>query len=521
MLIIPHSTALDLEGHAYTTYAVAILCIIIFYFQFNNEKEVDTAIWNYCDSVYSPSLSNDSIDIMKSDTYICENILSMFHTNVDFLLTKKLEFSISYRDKAELDDIIQLIEQHYVTFRNKAPESLNAKLMYYPYSPSPIKMITSSLSHGDIYHISGNLIFFLAFAPALELLIGNLLKYLGVMLIITLATSISYSLAVLIAGTTALPTLGLSGVVMGMIGLSAYLMPKAKIRVFVWWFTFARNFYISAWILAVWYIGWDTWDLLNSSDHGGVNLIAHVSGGIAGYLIGVFWLKETRDDTSDELADEIEYQRSKRADKYTTQNISFRGNRQYIANKQQQREFKKNNDEYMSRLYQFVKCKNNSEAIVLILDDYDFQRVHVENYEDLFKRINEWGPSRTSLCMGRVCISLLLEQRLYIRALKIFKQCHNITADFVLADPNEVLLLAQGLIKLQQYEAARDLINNSEKRYGKYIDVPRFQLLEIKLLLHHLNKLEEARDIMNILLSKPQGSYKKEILSLAKLMATL
>ena len=139
---------------------------------------------HYCESIYSPSLSNDSIDIMKSDTYICENILSMFHTNVDFLLPQQLEFSISYRDKAEMDDIIQLIQQHYETFRNKAPESLNAKLMYYPYFPNPIKMITSSLSHGDIFHIVGNLIFFLAFALALELLIGSFLKYLGAMLML-------------------------------------------------------------------------------------------------------------------------------------------------------------------------------------------------------------------------------------------------------------------------------------------------------------------------------------------------
>ena len=524
MLILPHSTALDLDGHAYTTYVVAILCIIIYFFQAQNNLSLENSTMNYCESIHIPSLSDESIDVMRADIDDCEQFLSIYLYELEHLIPDELQQikgSNYFIFNAQMDKVLALMQEHYAEFQKEAPESLNAKLMYYPDSPNPIKMITSSLAHGDIFHIIGNLIFFLAFTPALELLIGNTLKYIGVLLAISFATSISYSLVFLFSGGNAIPTLGLSGVVMGMIGLSAYLMPKAKIRVFVWWFTFARNIYISAWILAIWYIGWDAWELLTESDHGGINLIAHVSGGITGYLIGVFWLKETHDDTSDELADEIEYQRSKRADKHTSHNISFSGNQQYLANKQQERQFKKDESEYMSRLYQYVKCTNDSEAIVLILDDYDFQHVHVENYDDLFQRIGEWGPSRTLLCMGRVCISLLLKKRFYARASDIFKQCHAVSNSFVLADPNEVLLLARSMIELQQYEAARNLINNADQRYGKYIDITRCQLLEIELLLHHLDKLEEARGIMNILLLNPQDAYKKEILDLAKIIATL
>jgi len=337
MLILPHSAALDLEGHAYTTYAVAILCIIIFYFQFHNELEVQAAMGSYCESVYSSRLGDDSVDVMREDAGDCEYFLDIIHTEVDFLIPQVLESMAGddfYIYNAKMDKVLELMHGHYQAFQKNAPASLNASLMYYPDFPNPIKMITSSLSHGSVSHIVGNLIFFLAFAPALELLIGNLLKYLGVMLIIAFSTSISYSLVMLIGASNAIPTLGLSGVVMGMIGLSAYMMPKAKIRVFIWFFTFARNIYISAWILAVWYIGWDAWDLLTTSDHGGVNLIAHVSGGITGYLLGYFWLKETREDTRDDLDDEIEYQRSKRADRHFAPGVSYSGNRKYTENKQ-------------------------------------------------------------------------------------------------------------------------------------------------------------------------------------------
>lgn len=521
MLMIPHSTALDLDGHAYMTYAVAILCIIIFYFQCNNEQEVQLAMGSYCESIYSLRLDDKSVDVMRTDVRHCRNFLEMFHTDVDFLIPQQLEYMMwdkFYFYNAQMDKVLELMQGHYQAFQKNAPDSLNASLMYYPGFPNPIKMITSSLSHGSVSHIVGNLIFFLAFAPALELLIGNLLKYLGVMLIIAFSTSVSYSLVMLISGSNAIPTLGLSGVVMGMIGLSAYMMPKAKIRVFVWWFTFARNFYISAWILAVWYIGWDAWNLLTTSDHGGVNLIAHVSGGVTGYLIGFYWLKETREDTRDDLDDEIEYQRSKRADRHTTPGISFSGNRKYIEGKQQQRQFEKDHAEYMGRLYQYVQCGNDSNAIVLILDDYEFQSFCVENYEELFQRITEWGDSRTALCMGRVCISLLVEQRKYKRAMDIFNRCYKISDSFVLADAAEVLLLAWGMIELHQYESARNLIHKAGQRYGEYIDAARCQLLEIELLMQHLDQPEEAHSIMNILLLEPDNPYKKEVLSLAKVM---
>jgi len=69
-------------------------------------------------------------------------------------------------------------------------------------------------------------------------------------------------------------TLGLSGVVMGMMGLFAYLLP--------------------GWILAVWYIGGDMFQLFSSDDHGAINVLAHVAGGISGFFYGFFFLKGSR-----------------------------------------------------------------------------------------------------------------------------------------------------------------------------------------------------------------------------------
>jgi membrane associated rhomboid family serine protease len=54
---------------------------------------------------------------------------------------------------------------------------------------------------------------------------------------------------------------------------------------------------IPAWALALWYIGGDINTLFASEDHGVVNVIAHVTGGIAGYLFGIILLQKVRSET--------------------------------------------------------------------------------------------------------------------------------------------------------------------------------------------------------------------------------
>ena len=81
-------------------------------------------------------------------------------------------------------------------------------------------------------------------------------------------------------------TVGLSGVVTGMIGLFAFLLPHGRIRCYYWFVIFIGSVAVPAWALALWYIGGDIYKLFAYDDHGIVNVMAHVSGGIAGYLFG-------------------------------------------------------------------------------------------------------------------------------------------------------------------------------------------------------------------------------------------
>jgi membrane associated rhomboid family serine protease len=92
-----------------------------------------------------------------------------------------------------------------------------------------------------------------------------------------------------------MPTIGLSGVVMGVIGLFAYLAPTARIRCVLWLLVFWRVLRVPAWILALWYVGWDVYSLMHNDGSSHVNFVAHVSGAALGYLSGLVLFRKRKE----------------------------------------------------------------------------------------------------------------------------------------------------------------------------------------------------------------------------------
>jgi hypothetical protein len=90
-----------------------------------------------------------------------------------------------------------------------------------------------------------------------------------------------------------LPTLGLSGVVMGMLALFVYFLPHARIRMFYWFIIYVGTVGIPAWFLAAWYIGGDFYSQVSGAG-GYVNFVAHLAGAALGFLIGVAIFRQKR-----------------------------------------------------------------------------------------------------------------------------------------------------------------------------------------------------------------------------------
>ncbi len=389
-------------------------------------------------------------------------------------------------------------------------------LVYYPDSWNPLMMLVAAVAHADWMHLIGNLIFFCAFSPALEIMVGSRLRYIIILISLALITHIAYSFYTLIAGDD-IPTLGLSGVVMGVIGLSGYLMPKARIKVFVWFIVLMRDFYTPTWILALWYIGMDSWELLHAGNAGGINLVAHVSGGVAGFLIGYYKLRDRRDEIKDEIDDAIDYAHSQR---YNSGSIAslYSGGRQQMQNAIRQRDAVRDYEAHMARIYQLVRAHRDSDAMLAILQDYELHRLSVEIYVELFDRMAQWGTSAALLCVGRLCIQLSMAQRNYRAALEMALRCHKLAAEFVLADVAHVIPLAQRAIEMKLYRDAWMLLRDAAEHYGESALTLSCRLLEIELLWQHLDAADTARTQIKALLSTTPLEQRDSVLALARRM---
>lgn len=186
----------------------------------------------------------------------------------------------------------QTLLDSFHVFRRAAPRNLTARLAYPPDSWNPMRMLSAAVAHASWSHLIGNLIFFFAFAATIEILLGPLL-YIGVLVILALGTHSAYSLAMM-HDARVLPTVGLSGVVMGMIALFVYFIPHARISCVLWLIFVYWRFALPAWLLATWYVGWDLYAIFTTEGKGGVNLIAHLSGAALGLALGATFFRQKR-----------------------------------------------------------------------------------------------------------------------------------------------------------------------------------------------------------------------------------
>ena len=191
--------------------------------------------------------------------------------------------------------VSDMLSEELRNYHIRVGEHPDEGLAYYTDTWNPLTMFASAFAHGSWSHIIFNLFFFVAFAATIEVLIGPI-AYIGLFVVISLFTGVFSSVSAIASGAH-YSTLGLSGVVMGMMGLFAYLLPNGKIRCYYWFIILFGSVAVPAWALALWYIGGDLYTLFSREEHGMVNVMAHVTGGIAGYLFGIVFLQKVRWET--------------------------------------------------------------------------------------------------------------------------------------------------------------------------------------------------------------------------------
>lgn len=295
-MFFPYRARIALFHTPVLTVLVCALCFAIFAAQYNNQRALYQSASQFCE--------------WKSDGTFLRALKWLGGTDDPRLCTDfVLRLYHSRDDKAQLAALVQrhanpkitgalaahyeqVLLDTYSAFRMQAPRILTARLWYRPDSWNPLRMLTASVAHGSWAHLMGNLFFFYAFAATIEILLGPIL-FLAVFILLALGTHTVYSL-VMMNNALALPTVGLSGVVMGMIALFVYFIPQARINCFLWLVVFYRRFAVPAWILAAWYIGWDLYTELRGTPDTRVNAIAHLSGAGIGFLVGLTVFRRKR-----------------------------------------------------------------------------------------------------------------------------------------------------------------------------------------------------------------------------------
>jgi membrane associated rhomboid family serine protease len=157
------------------------------------------------------------------------------------------------------------------------------------FPPTWVTIVTSMFLHGSLVHIGGNMLYLWIFGPNVEDTLGH-----GRFLLFYLAAGVAGAVGqALVSPASAVPMIGASGAISGVLGAYLLLFPYASILM-VWIFGFfVRPFHVPAVIvLGLWivvqllagYITFSAWSP-GREETGGVAWFAHIGGFLAGMLL--------------------------------------------------------------------------------------------------------------------------------------------------------------------------------------------------------------------------------------------
>ncbi len=304
-MFVPVKPDFHLPRFPFLTVLVCLICTVVFLKQQSDWHEFGMAMERYCGAtrshletiVFDRIAASEGTDNCAEIMYTISNDPDRDAAEVIRELSTKMRPLSGFSAADSSLYVAQMLEDEVRRYNTLVPADPDIGLAYYTGSWNPWTMITSSFAHGDWGHIVFNLVFFFAFAAAVEMLIGSL-WFLAFVVVDSWFIGLTGSLAAAATGEHYW-TLGLSGVVMGMMGLFAYLLPKGKIKCYYFFIIIFGSIAIPGWLLASWFIGGDIVRLFASDDHGVVNVMAHVMGGIGGYLFGVIFLGKMRRNAED------------------------------------------------------------------------------------------------------------------------------------------------------------------------------------------------------------------------------
>ncbi len=298
MFFFPYRAQIRLHRLPTLTIFVCLLCVAVFVAQDVNRINVISASVQFCEQDLSRGMQRVLANLGgRNRETACLTTMLKIHLSQNpegeiSALAERLGVTPGVAHGDLTDYFSGILTDEYRAFRHTVPPYLTGKLQYRPRSWNPWHMLTAAVAHGSWWHLLGNLFFFFVFAATVELLLGPVL-FLVLLVGLALGTHAVYSLAMWVDPAPR-PTVGLSGVVMGVIALFTYFLPTVKVRCILWVVVFFRRFALPAWIIAAWFVGWDIYGTLSAGGASGVNFIAHLAGAALGLILGTLVFRDKR-----------------------------------------------------------------------------------------------------------------------------------------------------------------------------------------------------------------------------------
>ncbi len=157
-------------------------------------------------------------------------------------------------------------------------------------SPPPVEgkvvllsLLTAMFIHGSLLHLAGNMLFLYVFGNNVEDRVGPF-PYLGLYLLTGLLATLGHAV---FHWDDAVPVLGASGAVAGVMGAYLVFRPRGRVLSLVFW----TIVYVPAWVL----LGLFFVTQFLTPDAAGVAWVAHAAGMVAGVLLALALARVFRD----------------------------------------------------------------------------------------------------------------------------------------------------------------------------------------------------------------------------------
>jgi membrane associated rhomboid family serine protease len=303
MFFFPYRAELRSLHFPWTTLVVCLLCLAVFLGQIRNERHIEQVATAYCQSdVHDPELKRVLGRIygkwwlnrvtgwhlaeMDGDE-ACGAALADVqesYNRTDALRWFDWRLRYAANDREAKHGVSGRFRPLYQKASYELPSALTRKLLTETPSWNPLRMITGSLAHANWEHIIFNLIFFVIFAVAVEALLGSVVF--GATILFLMFGIAALQNIIFIGEIGMPPSLGLSGVVMGVMALFTILLPRAKVRFIYWFMINVGTIALPGWVVAVWYIAINIYGVVYDWN-GGIGYGAHLSGAVLGLVLGL------------------------------------------------------------------------------------------------------------------------------------------------------------------------------------------------------------------------------------------